>query len=299
MDTRAGDWHDAIVSACGLERATLPRLVESAEIAGALRRELAERWRLPASTPIVGGAGDNMCAAIGVGAVTAGDAYIGLGTSGVYFLVNDAFVPARSGGMHTHRHAVPGLYCQNAVVLSAGAALAWVAALLRTDIDVLMAEIEAAPLQPAETPVFTPYLSGERTPHDDPSLTATFSGLTHNVGPAALVQSVLEGVALAVADGHDALLGSGARIADVTLTGGGARSGLWARLIAAAIGLPLRVQGDAQSGPALGAARLARQGTGGPLIASRGTTEAVAVDQALREQLMAKRVLFRKHLALR
>jgi xylulokinase len=231
--------------------------------------------------------------------VTAGDAYIGLGTSGVYFLVNDAFVPARSGGMHTHRHAVPGLYCQNAVVLSAGAALAWVAALLRTDIDVLMAEIEAAPLQPAETPVFTPYLSGERTPHDDPSLTATFSGLTHNVGPAALVQLVLEGVALAVADGHDALLGSGARIADVTLTGGGARSGLWARLIAAAIGLPLRVQGDAQSGPALGAARLARQGTGGPLIASRGTTEAVAVDQALREQLMAKRVLFRKHLALR
>jgi xylulokinase len=298
MDTRVGDWHDAIVAACGLDRAKLPRLVESAEIAGTLRRELAERWRLPASTPIVGGAGDNMCAGVGVGAVAAGDAYIGLGTSGVYFLVNDAFVPAKSGGMHTHRHAVPGLYCQNAVVLSAGAALAWVATLLRADIDGLMAEIEAAPLSPAETPVFTPYLSGERTPHDDPSLTATFSGLTHTVGPAALVQSVLEGVALAIADGHDALLDSGARIADVTLTGGGARSSLWARLIAAAIGLPLRVQGDAQSGPALGAARLARQGTGGSLIASRGTTEAVAVDQALREQLMAKRVLFRKHLAL-
>jgi xylulokinase len=84
----------------------------------------------------------------------------------------------------------------------------------------------------------------------------------------------------------------------VTLTGGGARSGLWARLIAAAIGLPLRVQSDAQSGPALGAARLARQGTGGPLIAARGTTETVTVDATLREQLMAKRVLFRKHLAL-
>jgi xylulokinase len=217
----------------------------------------------------------------------------------VYFLVNDAFVPARSGGMHTHRHAVPDLYCQNAVVLSAGAALAWVAALLRSDIDTLMAEVEAAPLPLSETPVFTPYLSGERTPHDDATLTATFSGLTHSIGPAALVQSVLEGVALAIADGHDALRGSGARITDVTLTGGGARSGLWARLIAAAIGLPLRVQSDAQSGPALGAARLARRGTGGPLIAARGTTRAVAVDPALREQLMAKRVLFRKHLALR
>jgi xylulokinase len=299
MDTRAGDWHDALVAACGLDRARLPRLVESAEIAGTLRRALAERWRLPAATPIVGGAGDNMCAGVGVGAVASGDAYIGLGTSGVYFLVNDAFVPATGGGMHTHRHAVPNLYCQNAVVLSAGAALAWVAALLRADIDALMAEVEAAPLSPAETPVFTPYLSGERTPHDDPSLAATFSGLTHNVGAAALVQSVLEGVALAIADGHDALLGSGARIADVTLTGGGARSRLWARLIAAAIGLPLSIQSEAQSGPALGAARLARQGTGGPLIASRSMTETVAVDEALREQLLAKRVLFRKHLALR
>lgn len=298
MDTRAGVWHEAIVAACGLDRTKLPRLIESAEVAGTLRRELADRWGLPAETPIVGGAGDNMCAGVGVGAVGAGDAYIGLGTSGVYFLVNDAFVPAKSGGMHTHRHAVPNLYCQNAVVLSAGAALAWVAGLLRTDIDALMAEIEAAPLSPAATPVFTPYLSGERTPHDDPTLTATFSGLTHSTGAVAFVQSVLEGVALALADGHDALLGSGARIVDMTLTGGGARSRLWARLIAAAIGLPLHVQSDAQSGPALGAARLARQGTGGPLIASRGTTETVAVDDTLREQLMAKRVLFRKHLAL-
>jgi xylulokinase len=298
MDTRAGDWHEAIVAACGLDRARLPRLVESAKIAGTLRPALADRWRLPPATPIVGGAGDNMCAGVGVGAIAAGDAYIGLGTSGVYFLANDAFVPAKSGGMHTHRHAVPGLYCQNAVVLSAGAALAWVAGLLRVDIGALMAEVEAAPVSPAETPVFTPYLSGERTPHDDPSLTATFSGLTHDVGPPALVQSVLEGVALAIADGHDALLGSGAKIADVTLTGGGARSQLWARLIAAAIGLPLRVQSEARSGPALGAARLARRGTGGPLIASLGTTETVAVDPSLREQLMAKRVLFRKHLAL-
>ncbi len=298
MDSRAGDWHEAIVAACGLDRTRLPRLVEAAEIAGTLRHELAERWRLPAATPIVGGAGDNMCAGIGAGAVATGDAYIGLGTSGVYFLVNDVFAPARSGGMHTHRHAVPNLYCQNAVVLSAGAALAWVAALLRADIDALMAEVDAAGLSPLETPVFTPYLSGERTPHDDPSLTAAFSGLTHTIGPLALVQSVLEGVALAIADGHDALLGSGARIADVTLTGGGARSRLWARLIAAAIGLPLRVQSDARSGPALGAARLARQGTGGPLIASRGTTGIVAVDSTLRGQLLAKRALFRKHLAL-
>jgi xylulokinase len=300
MDTRAGDWHDGIVAACGIARAQLPRLVESAEIAGTLRRQLADRWQLPAATPIVGGAGDNMCAGVGVGAIAAGDAYIGLGTSGVWFLVNDAFVPAKAGGMHTHRHAVPDLFCQNAVVLSAGAALAWVAALLgRSDIDALMAEVEAARLSPAETPVFTPYLSGERTPHDDPSLTASFSGLGHDTGPLALVQAVLEGVALALADGQDALTASGARIGDVVLTGGGARSVLWTRLISAAVDRPLRLQADAQSGPAIGAARLARQAVGGPLIAplsDNGRT--VAVEPALREQLMHKRARFRDHLAL-
>ncbi|MBS0549507.1 MAG: xylulokinase [Proteobacteria bacterium] len=300
MDTRAGDWHDDIVAACGIERARLPRLVESAEIAGTLRDELAARWHLPKNTPVVGGGGDNMCAGIGVGAVKSGDAYIGLGTSGVYCLANQRFVPATGGGMHTHRHAVAGLFAQHAVVLSAGESLAWAGRLLRaSDLGALIAEAEAANLSPDDTPVFTPYLAGERTPHDDPHLTATLSGLTHATSATAVAQAVMEGVALALADGHDALTGSGAAIERVTLTGGGARSRLWARLIAAAIGLPVTVQAGAQAGPAIGAARLARQGTGGPLIAATpGDSQTVAVEPSLSEQLQRKRVVFRKHLGL-
>jgi xylulokinase len=300
METEAGDWHDGLVAACGLDRTKLPRLVDSAEITGTLLPELAARWHLPAATPVVGGSGDNMCAGIGVGAVRSGDAYIGLGTSGVYCLANDRFVPARGAGMHTHRHAIDGLYAQHAVVLSAGAALAWVGRLLRaTDLSALIAEVDAAGLSPAETPVFTPYLGGERTPHDDPTLTATFSGLTHDTSALALVQSVMEGVALALADGHDALIASGAHIGNVVLTGGGARSTLWARLIASAIGLPLEIQAGAETGPALGAARLARLGSGGPLIAGTpGDAKRIDVDPALREQLLHKRRTYRKHLDL-
>lgn len=298
MDTPRGDWHDGILEACSIDRRRLPRLVESAEIAGTLRPQLAARWKLPNRTPVVGGGGDNMCAGVGVGAVNSGDAYIGLGTSGVYFLANDRFVPARGDGMHTHRHAVAGLYCQHAVVLSAGAALAWIARLLREDVGRLIAETEAAKLSPADTPVFTPYLTGERTPHDDPTLTGTFSDLRATTGPLHLAHAVMEGVALALADGHDALVGSGAHIGAVTLTGGGARSMLWARLVAAAIGLPLSVQADAQTGPALGAARLARHGVGGPLLAGAAQAGTIPVDSALREQLLEKRVLFRKHLTL-
>jgi xylulokinase len=299
MDTARGDWHEDILAACGIDRSRLPRLVESTDISGTLRGELAARWHLPVGTPVVGGGGDNMCAGVGVGAVQAGAAYISLGTSGVYFVANDRFVPARGGGMHTHRHAVPGLYAQHAVVLSAGGALAWVAGLLgQRDIASLLAETEAANLSPDATPVFTPYLAGERTPHDNPLLTATFSGLTHMTGPLHLAQAVLEGVALALADSHAALAGTGAAIGHITLTGGGARSALWARLVAAAIGQPLFLAADQNSGPAIGAARLARAAVGGPLIAQpagQGTLPVVSVDPRLRRQLDRKKSLFHGH----
>jgi xylulokinase len=302
METLRGDWHDGIVAACGIDRALLPRLVESAEISGTLRRDLASRWHLPTGTPVVGGGGDNMCAGVGVGAVAAGSAYLSLGTSGVYFVANDAFVPAHSGGMHTHRHAVAGLYAQHAVVLSAGGALAWIAGLLGAgDIGRLVAETEAAGFSPEETPVFTPYLAGERTPHDDPSLTAAFSSLTYNSGPLHLVQAVMEGVALALADGHAALAATGARINRISLTGGGARSELWARLAAAAIGLPLFLSAERHAGPAIGAARLSRLAVGGPLLAAgeeQLTSSIVPVDPVLRDQLGQKKVLFHKHLEL-
>lgn len=298
MDTARGEWHDGILATCGVDRAWLPRLVESAEISGALRDELATRWHLPAGTPVAGGGGDNMCAGVGVGAVQAGAAYISLGTSGVYFVANDRFVPAQGGGMHTHRHAVPGLFAQHAVALSAGAALAWIAGVLgRRDIAELVTKVESQQLSPDVTPVFTPYLAGERTPHDNPLLTATFSSLTHMTGPHHLVQAVLEGVALALADGHAALTNDGARIERIVLTGGGARSALWARLVAAAIGRPLHLAADQRSGPAIGAARLARAAVGGPLIAeAESASPIIEVDPRLSEQLSQKRVLFREHL---
>src|SRR4029079_10152596 len=100
----------------------------SAGIAGTLRANRAARWGLPTGTRIAGGAGDNMCGGIGAGVVTAGDACISLGTSGVYFVANERFAPSLERGMHTHRHGVPGLYCQQGVVLSAAASLNWIAA---------------------------------------------------------------------------------------------------------------------------------------------------------------------------
>jgi xylulokinase len=301
MDTQARRWSAELLAACGLEHGQMPALVACDEIGGTLLPDLARRWGLAAGLPVVGGAGDNMCGAVGAGVVAAGSASISLGTSGVCFLANDRFLPARDQGMHTHRHAVGGLFGQNGCVLSAGAALTWVASLVGAgDIPRLMREVEAAGLAIADTPVFTPYLAGERTPHDDAALTGAFSGLTMAMTPLHLVQAVLEGVALALADCHEALRGSGARIERLALVGGGARSRLWARLIASAIGMPLSVADDAAIGPALGAARLARLGVGGPLLADDAGADHVEIvpAPALADALAEKRRRYERHLML-
>lgn len=302
MDTLAQEWSAELLAACGISRGQLPALVASNEACGGLRPEFAQRWGMAAGTPVMGGAGDNMCGGVGAGIVASGMASISLGTSGVYFLANDRFLPARGQGMHTHRHAVDGLFAQNGCILSAGAALNWVAGLVgASDVPALIREVEAAAIPVGETPVFTPYLAGERTPHDDAGLAGAFSGLSMATTRLHLVQAVLEGVALALGDCHHALLSTGATVEQVALVGGGARSRLWSELVASAIGMPLSRSPGAAVGPALGAARLARQGIGGPLLADGTAAETGEIPSvpALAEALAEKRARFEQHLALR
>lgn len=300
VDARRGAYDGAILVACGVSPSQLPPIIPSDAIGGTLRDELATRWRMKPGLPVVGGAADNMAGALGAGVVTSGDAFISLGTSGVYFVANHVFVPAYDRGMHTHRHAVGGLFAQHGVVLSATAALSWIADVTGGDVGELVRSIDTAPLPLSETPVFTPYLGGERTPHNDPRLTAAFSGLTFATTRRHLVQGVIEGVAMALGDCHQALTSSGIKIERVALVGGGSRSRFWTTLIASAIGCPVTLSKTAAFGPALGAARLARVAVGGPLIAEAGRELETTVEPApdLAEALSGKREAFVSHLKL-
>lgn len=298
MDTPAGTWSAEIAAACGISTGLLPRLVASNAVSATLRPTLARRWKLTPGLPIAGGAGDNMCGAIGAGVVRSGDAFISLGTSGVYFVADDRFVPAEGKGMHTHRHAVPGLFARHGVVLSAAAALTWIAGLTgTTSVERFVAEIEAADLRPDSIPVFSPYLSGERTPHDDPSITATLSNLRADTTALHLGRAVLEGVAFALADCQDALVEAGAPIAHVALIGGGARSRLWGEIIATVLGRPLLLPPSAALGPALGAARLARQSVGGNLCDDASGTAATVIEPRphWRAELTTRRERYARH----
>jgi len=263
LDVARRDWSDDILAACDMTRSHMPDLFEGSEVTGSLRSEIAKSWGVPEGTPVVGGGGDNAAGAVGMGVVKPGGAFLSLGTSGVLFVANQTFEPNAKSGVHTFCHALPGLWHQMSVMLSAASCLDWAANLTAASgAAELVSAAEASDGFTAKSPVFLPYLSGERTPHNDPNAKGVLFGLTHTSDRAAIGQAVLEGVALAFADGLEAL-SSVTDIQTINVIGGGARSAYWGRILAAALARPLVYRKYAEVGPALGASRLAQMAAEG------------------------------------
>ncbi|HMG23062.1 MAG TPA: xylulokinase, partial [Kofleriaceae bacterium] len=241
LDVQRRAWCDAMLAATGLDRSHMPRLVEGSAPGGILRDELARGWGMAGTVVVAGGAGDNAASAVGLGVVGEGQGLLSLGTSGVFFVASDAYRPAPERGVHTFCHALPDTWHQMAVMLSAASCLRWVTQLTGApDEGALIAEAEAlGPEARSRAPLFLPYLSGERTPHNDAFAQGVWFGLRHDTGRAELGYSVLEGVAFGLADGHAAVRDAGGEPSTVSLTGGGSKSRFWARLIASALDLPL------------------------------------------------------------
>jgi xylulokinase len=262
LDVHERAWCDAMLAATGLDRSHMPRLVEGSAPSGTLRSELARAWGMgmTGAVCVAGGAGDNAASAVGLGVIAEGEGLLSLGTSGVFFVARDACRPAPARGVHTFCHALPGTWHQMAVMLSAASCLRWVAQLTgAADEAALIAEAEALSADArARAPLFLPYLSGERTPHNDAFAQGVWFGLRHDTGRAELGYSVLEGVAFGLADGHAAVLAAGGVARAVALTGGGSRSRFWAQLIASALDVALALPEGSEVGAALGAARLGR-----------------------------------------
>ncbi len=276
LDVGKRSWSPEILAACGLGVEHMPRLVEGSDISAHLLPALAARWGLKGGIPVAGGGGDNAASAVGIGAVHKGQGLVSLGTSGV---VSDRFRPNPASAMHAFCHALPGTWHQMSVMLSAARGLRWVCELLglpgeQTLLD-RVASLSSA--QRAAAPIFLPYLSGERTPHNDPHAQGVLFGLSAGHDAASVGYAVLEGVAFGLRDGWASMQVATGEVKELSLVGGGARSALWAGLIASTLGVPLVTHEGGEAGAALGAARLAWLAAGGDL-------GAVCVRPAARER---------------
>ncbi len=260
-------WDDVLLGACGMTQKQMPRLVEGSAASGYLSAQVASDWGLAGRRiPIAGGGGDNASSAVGIGAVRPGDGFLSLGTSGVIFATTQRPVALPERTLHAFCHALPGRWHGMAVALSGASALSWIAGIAGADIGALLARVElfaGDEGRRAQAPVFLPYLTGERTPHNDPHATAAFGGLTAEHDAAALAYAVIEGVAFSLKDCLDVLVEAGAPPLTCMMVGGGARSAYWAQLIADATGLTLDLPRGAELGAAFGAARLGMIAAGG------------------------------------
>ena len=298
LDVRRRDWSDELLALTGLSRAHMPRLVEGSEPGGRLRADVAQMLGLPPGTAVAGGAGDNAASAVGMGAVQPGQGFLSLGTSGVLFVVTPDYQPNAASATHAYCHAVPGRWHQMSVMLSAASALQWVADLLGAasagEVATRAAQLDAAAR--AASPLFLPYLSGERTPHNDAHVRGSFHGLDFDTDAARLAYAVMEGVSFGLADGLAALKAAGSAVSRLSLVGGGARSGFWAQMLASALDVEIVTHGGSAVGGALGAARLGALSTGAPMasVCSPPPVEAVhRPDPGERALLAPRHDLFR------
>jgi xylulokinase len=294
LDVGKRDWSDALLAATGLTRSHMPQLVEGSSPSGTLTAAVAQELKLP-RVVVAGGGGDNAASAAGLGIVAPEQAFLSLGTSGVLFVVTDRFRPNPDRAAHAFCHCFPGVWHQMSVMLSASSALDWVGKLTGRSAVQLEEAAQARGLK-RHSPFFLPYLSGERTPHNDPAARGVFFGITPDTSAEDLAGAVLEGVALAFADGRDVLVEKGGSIGEITVTGGGARYGYWGELLAAALDRPLTYRRGSDLGAALGAARLGRLATGSEPVTAVCTPppieRIVQPDAALAALLAARRRLF-------
>ncbi len=188
LDTGKRAWSSELLAATDLNESHMPGLVEGTAEAGVLRTELLAEWGMVGRVVVAGGAGDNAASAVGMGTVHSGSAFVSLGTSGVLFAANDRYLPNPASAVHAFCHAIPNTWHQMGVILSATDALNWHSHVTGKSAAELSSELGDTLKAPSGV-TFLPYLSGERTPHNDAKIRGVFAGLEHESSRVVLTQA--------------------------------------------------------------------------------------------------------------
>lgn len=260
LDVGARTWSEDLAEASGVAPEQLPPLLEGSDPAGTLRADIATRFGMGAGVVVVAGGADNAVAACGVGCFGEGDGFVSLGTSGVVLAAKSSFAPMAETAVHSFCHAVPDTWYQMGVILAATDCMNWLSRNLGQSPAELSRLAAALPEGPTDL-MFLPYLSGERTPHNDANIRGAFIGLDVGHGPADLTKAVMQGVTFALVDNLRALASTGTDLRRVLGIGGGTASTAWVQMLATCLGLPIDLPAKGDFGAAVGAARLAQLGS--------------------------------------
>ena len=256
LDVGQRAWSETALGLSHMSVDQMPRLVEGSAPGGELRTGLLQEWGLSGPVVVAGGAGDNAAAACGIGSIDEGSGFVSLGTSGVLLVAKNSYAPDPETAVHCFCHAVPERWIQMGVILSATNSMNWLSRNLSQSVGSLAAALPETLTGPSAI-TFLPYLSGERTPHNNSDIRGAFLGIDVSAGPVDLTQSVMDGVAFAMRDCLEALKSTGTEPDRLLAVGGGVRSRFWLETLATVLKVPLALPDGSEFGAAIGAARLA------------------------------------------
>ena len=261
LDVKNKCWSQEMLDICGITEKQMPKLYESFEVVGTIKKELAVKFGINKNAVVVAGAGDNAAAAIGTATVGNGKCNISLGTSGTVFVSSDSFSGDEKQAIHSFCHSDGGYHLMGCI-LSAASCNKWFCdeVLNTTDYKTMEASVSKEKLGKNEV-FFLPYLMGERSPINDTDATGMFIGLRPNTTRADMYQAVLEGVAFAIKDNLEIIKAFGIDVQNSCLCGGGAKSKLWREILANVLDIELNIP-TTEQGPGYGSAILAMVGAG-------------------------------------
>lgn len=254
FDVKNRKWSEKMCEICGVKKEWLATVYESYESVGCVKPEIADSLGIPETVKVAAGAGDNAAAAVGTGTVGEGRCNISLGTSGTIFISSKNFGVDSNNALHAFAHADGHYHLMGCMLSAASCNKWWMDDIIGTkDYAGQQEEITAL----GENHVyFLPYLMGERSPHNDPDARGVFIGMTMDTTRADMTQAVLEGVAFALRDSLEVAKSLGIQIGRSKICGGGARSGLWKKIIANVLNVKVDVL-ESEEGPGYGGAILA------------------------------------------
>lgn len=278
LDVQNKRWSDEMLQICRLKKEQMPTLYESYQAVGTLKPQLAAKLGLSEVVRIVIGAGDNAAAAIGTNTVLNGSCNISIGTSGTVFISQDAFSVDDNNALHSFAHANGKWHLMGCILSAASCRKWWLEDVLKSD-DYVEDESLIANAD-TQRVMFLPYLSGERSPHNDVNVRGAFVGLSASTTRAQMSKAIMEGVAFAIRDCLQVAKLNGISPVSANLCGGGAKSETWRQIFADVLNLPINIL-ETEQGPSFGAGILAMVGSGEYQTVEQATSKIVSVRKTI------------------
>ncbi len=260
LNIKERKWSEKLLSCSFLEEKNMPKLVEGNQETGILNKNLKNTFNFNNNVIVVGGAGDNAASAAGMGITEQNQSFISLGTSGVFFTPTKKFLSNTGDAVHSFCHCLPNKWHLMSVMLSASNCLDWICSITKTSINDSLKNLEKFYQDNnsiLNSPLFLPYLAGERTPHNDPYIRGSFHSIRTTTNSTNLQYAVIEGISFGILDGVNSILKINENFNEIFVVGGGSRSKFWIELLSSILNKNIKVTDQSEYSAAMGVARLA------------------------------------------